>query len=469
MKRDLFGHPVGLSFLSGTELWERFSYYGMRALLTFYMVDFLFLGREPSQVLGYGPIKHGLEAVYGPLGPQPMAALIYGFYTAFVYLTPLAGGAIADNFIGQRNSVITGAIIMATGEFLLMNPAFFFIGLGVLVVGTGFIKPNLTTQVGGLYQPGDSRIDRAYSIFYLGVNLGALAAPVVCGRLGHSAPGEPPHWQYGFAAAGVGILIGLATYLVGQSRLPPDPRQRRQRSDAVQTASGGPAPTLTRRDWLTIAALMMVAFCNLFFWAGSEQQGITMALLAQNDTDLHTWFGTLRPEDIQAFNPFFILSLTPAIIAFWAWQARSGREPAPVIKMSIGCAALAAANLLMMVPAMSVDHGGRITILWLFVSIGLGTIGELYLSPVGLSLFSRAAPARVASLMMGVNYLSNFAGSYLAGYLGSYWERISHFVFFGMIAAISGGAAVAIFVLGRTLGSALDDHQAPAEAALAGA
>ena len=145
------------------------------------MVDFLFQGPEPAQVLGYGAIKHGLEAVYGPLGPQPMAALIYGFYTAFVYLTPLAGGAIADNLMGQRNSVITGAVIMAAGEFLLMNPAFFFIGLAVLVVGTGFIKPNLTTQVGGLYKPGDSRIDRAYSIFYLGVNLGALAAPVVCG------------------------------------------------------------------------------------------------------------------------------------------------------------------------------------------------------------------------------------------------------------------------------------------------
>ena len=294
MKKDLFGHPVGLSFLFGTEMWERFSYYGMRALLTFYMVDFLFQGAEPSQVLGYGAIKHGLEAIYGPLGPQPMAALIYGFYTAFVYLTPLAGGAIADNFMGQRNSVITGAIIMAAGEFLLMDPAFFFVGLAVLVVGTGFIKPNLTTQVGGLYKPGDSRIDRAYSIFYLGVNLGALAAPVVCGRLGHSAPGQPPHWQYGFAAAGVGILFGLVTYLFGLSRLPPDPRQRRRRSDALQTAAGGPAPALTRRDWATIVALLLVAFFNLFFWAGSEQQGITLALLAQNNTDLHTWFGTLR-------------------------------------------------------------------------------------------------------------------------------------------------------------------------------
>ena len=469
MKRELFGHPVGLSFLFGTEMWERFSYYGMRALLTFYMVDFLFQGTEPSQVLGYGAIKHGLEAVYGPLGPQPMASLIYGFYTAFVYLTPLAGGAIADTVMGQRNAVITGAVIMAAGEFLLMDPAFFFIGLAVLVVGTGFIKPNLTTQVGGLYTPGDSRIDRAYSIFYFGVNIGGLVAPVVCGRLGHSAPGEPPHWHYGFAAAGVGILIGLTVYLFGLSRLPPDPRQRRRRVDAVKTAAGGPAPHLTRRDWTTIGALIAVAFCNLFFWAGSEQQGITLALLAQNNTDLHTWFGTLRPEDIQSINPFFVLSLTPVIIAFWARQARRGSEPSPVIKMSIGCAALAAANLVMLVPATSVDHGAKITVVWLVLSIALGTVGELYLSPVGLSLFSRAAPARVTSLMMGVNYLSNFAGNYLAGYLGSYWERMAHSMFFGMIAAITGGAALAIFVLGRTLGSALDDHQTPAEVALAGA
>ena len=464
LQRTLFGHPVGLSFLFGTEMWERFSYYGMRALLTFYMVDFLFLGGEPSRVLGYQTMKSGLEALYGPLGPQPLAALIYGLYTALVYLTPLAGGAIADNLIGQRWAVIIGTIVMAAGEFLLMSPAMFFVGLLVLIIGTGFIKPNLTTQVGGLYAPGDSRIDRAYSIFYLGLNVGAFLAPLVCGRLGHSAPGEPPHWQYGFGAAGVGMVLALITYLLGLSRLPPDPRQRMRRAERLVRGAGGEKGRLDRRDWQAIGALLLVAFFNLFFWAGYEQQGITVALLAQNHTDLHTPLGTLEPEDIQAFNPFFILTLTPLIMSFWAWQARLGREPSPVIKMSVGCAMLGVGNALMMIPAGAVDHGAIISVWWLVLSNMLVTVGELYLSPVGLSLFSRAAPLRVASLMMGVNYLSNFAGSYLAGYLGHFWERMPHEVFFGMIAGIGLTAAAAIFVLGRTVGPVLDDHALPVPA-----
>jgi len=458
LTRTIFGHPVGLAFLFGTEMWERFSYYGMRAILTFYMVDFLFLGSTPTQVVGYGAVKAGLEAVYGKLGPQPLAALIYGFYTALVYLTPLAGGAIADNLIGQRWAVIIGTIVMAAGEFLLMSPAMFFVGLVVLIIGTGFIKPNLSTQVGGLYAPGDSRIDRAYSIFYLGLNIGAFIAPLVCGRLGHSAPGQPQHWYLGFGAAGVGMVLALITYLVGISRLPPDVRQRRE-SAAHMAADAGRAPAaFGKREWQAVGALLLVAFFNLFFWAGYEQQGITIALLAQNGTNLHTVFGTLQPEDIQAFNPFFILTLTPLVIGFWSWQARTGREPAPVIKMSIGCALLAAGNALMLIPARAVDHGGVISVWWLFLSIMIVTVGELYLSPVGLSLFSRAAPARVASLMMGVNFLSNFAGNYMAGYLGHFWERMPHAVFFGMIAGIGAAASVAIFVLGRTVGPVLDDH-----------
>ncbi len=463
MNRSVFGQPIGLVVLSSTEMWERFSYYGMRALLTFYMVDFLFLGRQPDHVLGYGAIKSGLEAVYGPLGPQPLAALIYGFYTALVYLTPLAGGAIADNLIGQRWSVIIGTLVMAAGEFMLMSPALFFVGLGVLVVGTGFIKPNLTTQVGGLYQPGDSRIDRAYSVFYLCFNIGAVVAPLVCGRLGHSAPGEPPHWQYGFGAAGVGLILALIIYLAGQRVLPPDPRARRRKAQKAGVNVGA-VPGLSVRDKQAIVALICIAVFNLFFWSAYEQQGISIALLAQNHTNLHTIFGTLEPEDVQAFNPFFIVSLTPVVIGFWAWQARTGREPSPVIKMSIGCAIQAAGYALLMIPCLAVDHGARMSIIWLVLAMMLVTVGELYLSPVGLSLFSRAAPARVASLMMGVNYLSNFAGNYLAGYLGSFWESMPHTAFFGMIAAVTGGAAVAILVLGRALGPVLDDHVQPVAA-----
>ena len=447
-ERNFLGHPIGLSFLCGTEMWERFCYYGMRALLTFYMVDYLFVGDRPQHVVGYGFVQW----IYGKQDPQPLGSLIYGLYTALAYLTGVIGGTIADRITGQKRAVIVGATTMAIGEFLLTDPRLFFIGLLVLVLGNGLFKPNISTQVGGLYAPGDSRIDRAYSVFYVGINLGALIAPPICGRLGHSAPGEPPHWQYGFAAAGAGMLIGLVIFLIGLRYLPPDVRARRKIAEAVQSAPS----KLTALDRRAVFALILVAFCNLFFWGCYEQQGITIALMAEKNTNLSTWFGTLKPEDIQSFNPFFIFTLTPLVIALWAWQARRKREPSPVTKMGMGCAMTALCYAMLVLPGLTIDSGQKTGVIWLVAAMALLTMGELYLSPVGLSLFSKAAPAKLASLMMGVNFLSNCAGNYLAGYLGSFWESMHKATFFGMIAAISALTATAIFGLSRVLNPILD-------------
>jgi POT family proton-dependent oligopeptide transporter len=456
----LFGHPVGLSVLFGTEMWERFCYYGMRALLTYYMVQFLFLGDEPSHVLGYTTARAALQAVYGPMKPQQMAALIYGLYTFGTYVSCLLGGWVADAYLGQRRAVIAGALVMATGEFMLVDPALFFIGLLVLVTGNGFFKPNISTQVGGLYKPGDQRIDSAYSIFYVGINLGALIAPIICGRAAHFGTG-PAHWNYGFAAAGIGMLIGLGVNLAGQRALPPDVRSRRR---AAVTASPTTSTRLTPLDRRAIVALCVVAFFNLFFWGVYEQQGITIALMAADHTNLATPLGTMDAEDVQSFNPFFIFTLTPVIIAFWAWQARRGAEPSPVVKMAIGCALNALAFGLLIIPGMAIDAGHKVSWLWLLLAMALSTIGELYLSPVGLSLFSKAAPAKVASLMMAVNFLSNASGNYLAGQLGFYWDVMSKASFFTMIAAIAGGAALAIGALSLVLAPILKARMAPAVA-----
>jgi POT family proton-dependent oligopeptide transporter len=450
-ERTLFGHPLGLSVLFGTEMWERFCYYGMRALLTFYMVQFLFLGGEPSHVLGYGVAHDALQAVYGLMQPQQMAALIYGLFTFGTYVSGILGGYLADKLLGQRRAVIVGAITMAAGEFLLMDPSLFFIGLLVLVTGNGFFKPNISTQVGGLYGPGDQRIDSAYSIFYVGINLGALIAPIICGRAAHFGSG-PAHWNYGFAAAGIGMLIGLAVNLAGQRSLPPDVRARRRTAVAAAPAA---STKLTSLDKRAIVALCVVAFCNLFFWGCYEQQGITIALMAADHTNLATPIGTMDAEDIQSFNPFFIFTLTPVIIAFWAWQARRGQEPSPVVKMAIGCAGTALAYGLLIIPAVAIDAGHKVTWLWLLMAMAMLTVGELYLSPVGLSLFSKAAPAKVASLMMAVNFLSNAAGNYLAGALGFYWAVMTKVHFFAMIAGIAGAAAVAIGALSFVLAPVL--------------
>jgi proton-dependent oligopeptide transporter, POT family len=442
--RDLFGHPAGLSVLFGTELWERFCYYGMRALLTLYMVKFLFVGGRPEHVLGYQAVKSGYEFFSGPLDNVQLASLLYGTYTALTYLTGLIGGFFADNVLGQRRAVLVGGVTMAAGEFVLADPHLFFIGLLVLVIGNGFFKPNITTQVGGLYKPGDARIDSAYSIFYVGINLGALVAPLITGRAA-GIDGDSPHYYWGFIAAGIGMLLGIATNLAGRRHLPPDIRRRR-----LQSAK--PHAPLTALDKRAVVALCVVALFNVFFWGCYEQQGITIALMAADNTNLAAPFGThIGKADVQSFNPFFIFALTPFIIALWRWQAKSGGEPSPVLKMAFGCAFTAAAYGLLMIPAFSIDAGGKPTWLWLLAAMAILTLGELYLSPVGLSLFSKAAPAKLASSMMAVNFLSNAGGNYLAGYLGTFWDKMPKSSYFLMIAGVAGATAVAIFMLSFVL------------------
>ncbi|HTZ71722.1 MAG TPA: peptide MFS transporter, partial [Acetobacteraceae bacterium] len=415
-------------------------------------VDYLFIDRTPDMIFGYHTVKSALEFLYGPLGPQPLAALVYGLYSSGTYLTGLLGGFLSDRYFGQRRAVIAGGLTMAVGEFMLTDTHLFFPGLLTLVLGNGFFKPNIATQVGGLYKPGDQRIDRAYSVFYVGINLGALIAPIICGRVAHWDAG-PPHWHYGFAAAGIGMLIGVAINLAGQRALPPDVRQRRMASATAH------AP-LTRNDRRAVAALCVVAFFNLFFWGCYEQQGLTIALMAEKYTNLGLpMHFRLDAEDIQSFNPFFIFAFTPLIIALWARQAARGREPSSIIKMAYGCAGTAAAYGLLIIPALSMSPTHKVTWLWLLAAMAIQTVGELYLSPVGLSLFSKAAPPKLASLMMAVNYLSNALGNYMAGYLGSYWAGMNKAAFFAMIAGIAALTSVGIFAASLVLNPILNERK----------
>src|SRR5215471_3224386 len=214
---EFLGHPKGLAFLFATEMWERFSYYGMRALLVLYMVKYLLEPDRAATVLGLDAFRRMLESVFGPLATQPFASQIYGSYTGLVYLTPILGGLLADRVLGQRRTVILGAVLMAIGHFMMAFETLFLLALLALILGNGAFKPNISTQVGGLYAPGDPRRDRAFSIFYVGINLGAFLAPLVCGTLG-----EEVGWHYGFTAAGVGMTIALAIYLYAMPTLPPD-------------------------------------------------------------------------------------------------------------------------------------------------------------------------------------------------------------------------------------------------------
>jgi POT family proton-dependent oligopeptide transporter len=321
---QLFGHPSGLAILFSTEMWERFSYYGMRALLVLYMVDYLLRPERIDAAFGLAELKAILERLSGPLDVQPLASQIYGLYTSLVYLTPILGGFIADRWLGRTTTIVLGAMFMILGHFLMALEHYFLPALLLLILGVGAFKPNISTQVGELYDTHDRRRDRAYSIFYVGINIGACLAPLIAGTLG-----ERMGWHYGFACAGVGMTIGLAIYLWGAGDLP-EPRARIQEDP---TTIVDEAHTEHGRLWL-----ILLFAPSVLFWAAFEQQGNTIALWAEHFTNRGlsvfgrhleiptTWF--------QALNPLMIFLFTPPLVALWSRMAQDGREPATIVKLA---------------------------------------------------------------------------------------------------------------------------------------
>jgi len=439
-------HPFGLYVLCTTEMWERFSYYGMRSLLVYYMIKCVLLPENAPQVLGYGAVKTALEWVFGPLTIQALSSQIYGLYTAFVYLTPFFGGIVADRWLGQRRAVIVGAVIMSGAEFMLMKQSLFFPALLLLILGNGFFKPNISTQVGSLYPAGDHRRDRAFSIFYVGINIGATLSPLIAGTLGERAG-----WRWGFCSAGVGMLLGLVIYLWGQRHLAPDNVMKR----AAGAAEKRPVEPLTADDWKKIAALVVICVLNIVFWGVYEQQGNTMALWVDTNTDRVILGWEMPATWYQSFNSIMIVAFTPVVLAFWRWQDRRKREPSSVGKMALGCLLLGASFLLLLPQARGVDAGGKSTMLSLTIATAVLTLGELYLSPVGLSLVTKLAPARMVSMLMGIWFLSSFFGNYLSGYLGTFWQTMPHERYFLILAGLSCGTGAAMFVLIRPLKRAI--------------
>jgi POT family proton-dependent oligopeptide transporter len=444
-QRTILGHPAGLFVLFFTEMWERVSYYGMRALLVLYMTDYLInrVHSGASQVYGFMSLQHGLEAVFGPLGVQPLSSQIYGLYTAFVYFTPFFGGMLADRVLGQRKCVVIGGVLMAIGQFLLAVESMFLPGLFFLILGNGCFKPNLATQVGSLYPQGDPRRDRAFTIYYMGVNLGAFIAPLICGTLG-----QVYGWRYGFESAGVGMICGIIFYLWGQKYLAKDELTRAKEAHAEHTA-------VTSKEWKAIGGLIVLMLINVVFWAVYEQQGNTMQLFADRNTDWHI-FGFEMPSTwFQAVNPFFIFALTPLLNMFWGWQSRRGKEPASVTKMAMGCTMLGLSFLPLIFVTSGMRPDQRINFMWLVGGTSVYTLGEIYLSPIGLSLVTKVAPARLVSMLMGMWYFSNFFGNYLTGYLGTFYEKMSKETFFSGIAILAVIAGAAIFALQKPLKNAV--------------
>jgi POT family proton-dependent oligopeptide transporter len=456
-----FRHPPGLVILFFAEMWERFSYYGMRGLLKLYMANYLFVTLrerlqgcrqqippcplvpgDPHGVFLWSTLQH-----WFPANPAEAASLLYGAYTGLVYATPFFGGILADRWLGQRRTVVIGGLLMAIGHFVMAIESSFFLALFLLILGNGAFKPNVSTQVGGLYAQGDHRRDGAYTVFYMGINLGAFISNLVCGTLAAVFG-----WHYGFAAAGVGMLLGLAVYTAGGKYLAPDDLSKRKA--AHQTERKPLDPGEKKR----VMALIALCLLNVVFWAVYEQQGNTMQSWADAQTVWPKVLGFQIPSTwFQSVNPLMIVLFAPLLDLFWMRQARRGTEPTSVIKMAIGCTLLGLSFIVMIVGARIIGDG-KGSPLWPVSCVLMLTIGELYLSPIGLSLVTKVSPARIVSMMMGMWLASSFLGNFLSGAIGVLYTRWPREAFFLLLTVLGVAAGLAIRAFNRPLHAVIGDE-----------
>jgi proton-dependent oligopeptide transporter, POT family len=403
--RGLRSQPAGLTTLFLTELWERFSYYGMRAILVLFMVA---------------------PAVEGGLGfDTKQATSLYGTYTMMVYLLALPGGFVADRWMGPRRAVILGGVLMAAGQFLLFvhSLSFFYAGLTLIAIGTGMLKPNISAMVGHLYGPGDVRRDSGFSIYYMGINIGALLAPLVCGWIAESAAskglltsvGVDPSrsWHFAFAAAGVGMLVGLAVFLAQSDRLP-----RTGESKADKKAAAAAGEMLTREEWKRIGAITVLFAFTILFWAAYEQKGASLNLFAKQlvSTNLFGW--EFPASWLQSLTPCYVILLAPVFAKLWIQLG--DRQPTSARKFALGLAGIGVAFLIL-TWASGLTAQGKISPVWLAAVYLFDVVGELCLSPVGLSTVTKLAPARFVGLMMGLWFFATSLGNKLAGYLSGFF------------------------------------------------
>lgn len=476
-----FGHPRGLSTLFFTEMWERFSYYGMRALLILFMT-----AAPAAGGLGYDTATAGA---------------IYGLYTSMVYMTTLPGGWIADRLIGPQRAVLYGGILIASGHFSMAIPSLstFYLGLLLIVIGTGLLKGNVSVIVGRLYSADDVRRDAGYSIFYMGINTGAFIAPLVCGYLGQRV-----NWHLGFAAAGVGMVLGLVQYSLGRKYLgdagrypatggSPEALARQQRSAlwwagllvailvvAVMGTYSGLLPVTPTRiadaagyfllgltaaffGWLYLSAgwtaaerkqlyvIGVLFLAAALFWSQFEQAGSTLNLFADRNT-ANSILGWSFPSTwFQALNAIFIIALAPVFAWLWVWLALRGSEPSSPAKFGVGLVLVGAGFAVLVGGAVLAERGVLVSPMWLVVVYLLHTCGELALSPVGLSAMSKLAPVRIGGLIMGVWFLAAAVGNYIGGRMAGFYETMTLSSLFGAVAAFGIGAGVLLLLLSRPL------------------
>jgi POT family proton-dependent oligopeptide transporter len=441
---ELFGHPRGLAFIVFTEAWERFSFYGMQALLVLYMAGHLLQPGVVESVVGFTALRGSMQAVFGQLSIQALATQLFGLYVGLIYLVPVFGGLVGDRWIGRTRAVLLGAVSMAIGHFLMAVEAAFLFALLALVIGSGFLKGNLAAQVGALYPRSDQRRDSAFSIYSVAINVGATVAPLVCGTLG-----ELYGWHYGFGVAGIGMLVGIVIYVAGRRHLPAD----------AASASAAKRPRLAPGDGRVIGAILVLFLIAALFWATQSQVWNTYPLWIKAHVDRQvldlmvpvTWF--------QSIDSLAVLVIAPLVLWLWRRQAARGREPDDFRKIVFGTAVYAAGFLWLSVGEL-VAGSAAVALFWPATFHFILGLGFMYVGPIMLSLVSRAAPQAVNAMMVGSYYLSIFAGGFLSGWLGRFYEVLTPAQFWLLHAALAGLGAVLVLVLRRPLGRAmkLEEH-----------
>jgi proton-dependent oligopeptide transporter, POT family len=438
-KVNFLGHPKGLFYLAFTEAWERFSYYGMTALLALFMVNQLLLPGHVEHIGGFSGFRATLESVVGPLSTQALASQIFGLYSGFVYFTPLLGGMIADRWIGQRNAVVIGALSMSGGHIAMAFDQSFLLALLLLVIGSGFLKGNISAQVGALYPTEDEvRRTRGFVIFSTAINIGAVIGPLLCGLLA-----QIYGWHYGFGIAAIFMLLGLATYLYGYRYLPA--RVERRKFEGTR---------LTAAERRIVGALIAVMIITIFQSTAFYQVFNVNPIWIQQHVGLDVGGFRIPVPWFQSINSVSSILCVPLVFWIWRRQALRRREPDDLAKIGIGAWITAASNLIL-VFAIFVSRDAPVHPIWPFLySAGLG-ISFLYYWPTLLALVSRAAPAKVNATLMGLAFMSLFISNNLIGWIGGFYEKMTPAQFWAMHAAIAIGGGFLVVLFGRRLSRSL--------------
>lgn len=432
---ELFGHPKGLFYLAFTEAWERFSFYGMTALLVLYMVDQLLLPGHVENIAGFTGFRAAVESITGPLSSVAIASQIFGLYAGFVYFTPVFGGLIADRWIGQRNAVVIGALSMSAGHLAMAFDQTFLLALLLLVIGSGFLKGNISAQVGALYPVDDeSRRTRGFAIFSMAINFGAVCGPLLCGWLA-----QVYGWHFGFGVAAIFMLAGLATYLLGYRHLPA----------RVGRPEQAAAP-LKPEDWRIIRALFAVMLITVFQSTGYYQLYNMFKIWVQDAVNLQVGGLTIPVPWFQSIDALASILAVPLLFAIWRYQSKHRGEPGDLGKIGTG-AWLAAISNLILAAAVYFADGAPVNAIWaVLYCVGMG-VSFLYYWPTLLALVSREAPPRANATMMGIAFLTLFVSNNIIGWIGGLYEQVSPLAFWLMHAAIAATGGVLVLLFGRRL------------------